>query len=52
MVGDPEAMQAIGAGAPFRAIAERVGFVELTEIRRQQEVGSARPAGLRAGRNG
>lgn len=37
MVGDPEQLQAIGAGAPFRAIAERVGFVELTEIRRQQE---------------
>lgn len=37
MVGDSEQLQAIGAGAPFRAIAERVGFVELTEIRRQQE---------------
>jgi Ti-type conjugative transfer relaxase TraA len=37
MVGDPQQLQAIGAGAPFRAIAERVGFVELTEIRRQQE---------------
>lgn len=37
MVGDPEQLQAIGAGAPFRAIAERVGFLELTEIRRQQE---------------
>ncbi|MCZ8260602.1 MAG: Ti-type conjugative transfer relaxase TraA [Beijerinckiaceae bacterium] len=37
MVGDPEQLQAIGAGAPFRTIAERVGFVELTEIRRQQE---------------
>lgn len=37
MVGDPEQLQAIGAGAPLRAIAERVGFVELTEIRRQNE---------------
>lgn len=37
MVGDPEQLQAIGAGAPFRAIAERIGFVELTQIRRQQE---------------
>jgi Ti-type conjugative transfer relaxase TraA len=37
MVGDPEQLQAIGAGAPFRAIAERVGFVELTEVRRQEE---------------
>lgn len=37
MVGDHEQLQAIGAGAPFRAIAERIGFAELTEIRRQRE---------------
>lgn len=37
LVGDPEQLQAIEAGAAFRAIAERVGFVELTEIRRQRE---------------
>jgi len=35
LVGDHEQLQAIGAGAPFRAIAERVGSVELHEIRRQ-----------------
>ncbi len=36
LVGDPEQLQAIEAGASFRAIAERVGYVEMTEIRRQQ----------------
>ncbi len=37
LVGDHEQLQAIGAGSPFRAIAERVGAVELSEIRRQTE---------------
>ncbi len=37
LVGDHEQLQAIGAGSPFRAIAERVGAVELSEIRRQGE---------------
>ncbi len=37
MVGDQEQLQAIGAGAPFRAIAERVGFAELQDIRRQRK---------------
>ncbi len=36
LVGDHEQLQAIGAGSPFRAIAERVGSVELTDIRRQK----------------
>ncbi len=36
LVGDPEQLQAIEAGAAFRAIAERTGAAELTEIRRQQ----------------
>ena len=36
LVGDTEQLQAIAAGAAYRAIAERVGFVELSEIRRQQ----------------
>jgi Ti-type conjugative transfer relaxase TraA len=36
MVGDHEQLQAIEAGAAFRAIAERVGAIEITEIRRQQ----------------
>jgi Ti-type conjugative transfer relaxase TraA len=37
LVGDHEQLQAIGAGSPFRAIAERIGSVELTEIRRQTQ---------------
>ncbi|WP_457588951.1 Ti-type conjugative transfer relaxase TraA [Ensifer canadensis] len=37
LVGDHEQLQAIGAGSPFRAVAERVGAVELSEIRRQNE---------------
>ncbi len=37
LVGDPEQLQPIGPGAAFRAVAERVGFVELEEIRRQRE---------------
>jgi Ti-type conjugative transfer relaxase TraA len=36
LVGDPEQLQAIEAGAAFRAVAERIGAVELTEIRRQR----------------
>ncbi len=37
LVGDPQQLQAIEAGASFRAIAERVGFIELTEVWRQKE---------------
>ena len=37
LVGDHEQLQAIGAGAPFRAIAERIGHASLGEIKRQQE---------------
>lgn len=37
LVGDPEQLQAIEAGAAFRAIAERVGAMEITEVRRQRE---------------
>ncbi|MBN9559161.1 MAG: Ti-type conjugative transfer relaxase TraA [Alphaproteobacteria bacterium] len=37
LVGDPEQLQAIEAGAAFRALAERHGAVEITEIRRQRE---------------
>jgi Ti-type conjugative transfer relaxase TraA len=36
LVGDPEQLQAIEAGAAFRSVAERHGGVEITEIRRQQ----------------
>lgn len=37
LVGDAEQLQPIEAGAAFRAIAERVGYHELTAIRRQRE---------------
>jgi Ti-type conjugative transfer relaxase TraA len=37
MVGDPQQLQAIEAGAAFRAIHERHGGVEITEVRRQRE---------------
>ncbi|MRH98810.1 Ti-type conjugative transfer relaxase TraA, partial [Agrobacterium tumefaciens] len=37
LVGDHEQLQAIGAGAPFRAIAEQIGHVELSDIRRQRQ---------------
>lgn len=36
-IGDPQQLQAIEAGASFRAISEQVGFHELTEIKRQKE---------------
>ncbi|ADU13138.1 Ti-type conjugative transfer relaxase TraA [Asticcacaulis excentricus] len=36
LVGDHEQLQAIGAGAPFRAIAERVGHASVEDIRRQR----------------
>ncbi|MDG2532568.1 Ti-type conjugative transfer relaxase TraA [Sphingomonas sp. HITSZ_GF] len=37
LVGDPEQLQAIEAGAAFRSIAERHGGIEITDIRRQRE---------------
>ena len=37
LVGDPEQLQAIEAGAAFRALAERHGASEITEVRRQRE---------------
>lgn len=37
LVGDPQQLQAIEAGAAFRAIAEQAHYVELTDIRRQYE---------------
>ncbi len=36
LVGDHEQLQAIGAGAPFRAIANVVGHAQLSEVRRQR----------------
>lgn len=37
LVGDPEQLQAIEAGAPFRGITARTGAAELTEVRRQKQ---------------
>ncbi|MGR4891028.1 Ti-type conjugative transfer relaxase TraA [Sphingopyxis sp. LARHCG72] len=37
LVGDPQQLQAIEAGAAFRAAAERHGAIEIMDIRRQQE---------------
>ncbi len=37
LVGDPEQLQAIEAGAAFRALCERHGAAEITEVRRQRE---------------
>jgi Ti-type conjugative transfer relaxase TraA len=36
LVGDAEQLQAIEAGAAFRAVVERVGAAEVTEVRRQR----------------
>ncbi len=38
LVGDPEQLQAIEAGAAFRSLSERYPHVEITDIRRQREV--------------
>lgn len=37
LVGDPQQLQAIEAGAAFRAIHERHGGVEISEVRRQHD---------------
>ncbi|WP_157082327.1 Ti-type conjugative transfer relaxase TraA, partial [Sphingomonas pruni] len=37
LVGDPEQLQAIEAGAAFRSLAERHGSVEITQVRRQRD---------------
>jgi Ti-type conjugative transfer relaxase TraA len=37
LVGDPEQLQAIEAGAAFRSITERHSHVEITQVRRQHE---------------
>jgi len=37
LVGDPEQLQAIEAGAAFRALVERHGAAEISQVRRQRE---------------
>ena len=49
LVGDVEQLQAIGAGAPFRALAERCGVATLTEVRRQQPEWQRRASRLFSG---
>jgi Ti-type conjugative transfer relaxase TraA len=36
LIGDPEQLQAIEAGAAFRALAERHGAADISEVRRQR----------------
>ena len=36
LVGDPDQLQPINAGAPFRAITDKIGFAELSTIHRQR----------------
>ena len=49
LVGDAEQLQAIGAGAPFRALAERCGVATLSEIRRQRPEWQRRASRLFSG---
>ena len=53
LIGDPRQLQAIEAGAAFRALAERHGAIEINEVRRQQ-IGWQRLAtqSLASGRTG
>ena len=37
LVGDPEQLQPIAAGAPFRVLAERIGAASIATVRRQRE---------------
>lgn len=36
LVGDPEQLQPINAGTPFRDITDKIGYAQLEEIRRQK----------------
>jgi len=38
MIGDPQQLQAIEAGAAFRGIADRVGYLEMNNIMRQESI--------------
>jgi Ti-type conjugative transfer relaxase TraA len=40
LVGDPEQLQAIEAGAAFRGVVGQAGMMELTQVRRQKEAWS------------
>lgn len=36
-LGDPQQLQAIGAGAAFRGVVERDGYLEMSDVRRQDK---------------
>ena len=42
LVGDPDQLQPVSPGAPFRALASRVGFVSMDGIRRQADAADRR----------
>lgn len=37
LVGDSKQLQPIDAGGPFKAIGDRIGYAEMTDVRRQQK---------------
>lgn len=39
LIGDPEQLQPIAPGAPFRALSERIGSAEMSDVRRQRDKG-------------
>ena len=39
LVGDPDQLQPIGVGAPLRALASRIGYASMENIRRQRDAG-------------
>lgn len=41
LAGDPDQLQPVSYGAPFRAILERIGFVEMSKVRRQKDLADA-----------
>ncbi|MYJ95712.1 MAG: Ti-type conjugative transfer relaxase TraA [Proteobacteria bacterium] len=49
LIGNAEQLEALGAGAPFRALAERCGVASLSEIRRQQPEWQCRASRLFSG---
>ena len=52
-VGDPDQLQPIARGAPFRAIIERVGFCALSDVVRQRSAGGSQATrDLAEGRTG
>ena len=53
LVGDHNQVQAIGPGAPFRSLLEKIGFMELDEIIRQkQEIDRIATGLLSSGKTG